>query len=308
MSDNVPIRTYANQRKLVRSHELLMTKYMKVTADIKFIKLCKVEKIITTFAQVNLSIKSGGRKLKLRIARLVMESDIQSKHLESKKLKKELLLACIQLESVLGLFLYNALLHQVSFAVKIRRKATLKRHKKKLIKFCKNQNIAPQSHKPSFAKCIVHNFSSYDLSDAEIMALSYGLDTHISANTNSNTIATEFKLFFQNLLKDISNIPERELSKIKTKLRNTCEKYSKVKVLYKHRRIVLELSKNENIVILKQGKGRGVVMDKYKYIEKCMSFLTTKQFKQVDSDPTKTLVSKVQRSLRKSKSKLSPYE
>ena len=39
-----------------------------------------------------------------------------------------------------------------------------------------------------------------------------------------------------------------------------------------------------------------------------MSFLTTKQFKQVDSDPTKTLVSKVQRSLRKLKSKLSPYE
>ena len=63
------------------------------------------------------------------------------------------------------------------------------------------------------------------------------------------------------------------------------------------------------IVILKQDKGRGVVvMDKHKHIEKCMSFLTTKQFKQVDSDPTKTLESKVQRSLRKLKSKLSPYE
>ena len=63
MSDNVPIRTYANQRKLVRSHELLMTKYMKVTADIKFIKFCKVEKIILTFAKVNLSTKSGSKKL-----------------------------------------------------------------------------------------------------------------------------------------------------------------------------------------------------------------------------------------------------
>ena len=101
----------------VRSYESLMTKYMKVTADIKFIKLCKVEKIMPTFAKVNLSIKSGSRKLKLRIARLVMESEIQSKHLEKKKLKKELRLSCIQLKSVLGLFLYNALLHQVSFAV-----------------------------------------------------------------------------------------------------------------------------------------------------------------------------------------------
>ena len=38
-----------------------------------------------------------------------------------------------------------------------------------------------------------------------------------------------------------------------------------------------------------------------------MSLLTTKHFKQVDSDPTKTLESKLQRSLRKLKSKLSSY-
>ena len=46
------------------------------------------------------------------------------------------------------------------------------------------------------------------------------------------------------------------------------------------------------------------VMEKHKYLEKCMSLLTTKHFKQVDGDPTKTLESKVQRSLRKLKSKL----
>ena len=46
------------------------------------------------------------------------------------------------------------------------------------------------------------------------------------------------------------------------------------------------------------------VMEKHKYLEKCMSLLTTKHFKQVDGDPTKKLESKVQRSLRKLKSKL----
>ena len=76
-------------RELVRSYESLMTKYMKVTTDMKFIKFCKVEKIIPTFAKVNFSIRSGSRKLKLRIARLLMEREIQSKHLEKKKLKKE---------------------------------------------------------------------------------------------------------------------------------------------------------------------------------------------------------------------------
>ena len=43
-------------------------------------------------------------------------------------------------------------------------------------------------------------------------------------------------------------------------------------------------------------------------IEKCFSLLTTKHFKQVDSDPTKTLESNIQRSLRKLKPKVSPFE
>ena len=40
-----------------------------------------------------------------------------------------------------------------------------------------------------------------------------------------------------------------------------------------------------------------------KYMEKCMCLFTTKSCKQVYSDPTKTLESKVQRSLTKLKSR-----
>ena len=45
-----------------------------------------------------------------------------------------------------------------------------------------------------------------------------------------------------------------------------------------------------------------------KYREMRISLLITKLFKQVDSNSTKTLKSKVQRSLGKLKSKVSPYE
>ena len=91
---------------------------MKVTADLKFQQIisknvCKVLKIMPTFAKVNLSIKGGSRKLKLRIAKLVMESEIQSKDLEKKKLQKQLRSIYIRLKSLLGLFLYHVLLHQV---------------------------------------------------------------------------------------------------------------------------------------------------------------------------------------------------
>ena len=44
-------------------------------------------------------------------------------------------------------------------------------------------------------------------------------------------------------------------------------------------------------------------MDRCKYTEKCLEMLSTKQFTFVDNDPTKTLESKIQHTLRKLKSK-----
>ena len=55
------------------------------------------------------------------------------------------------------------------------------------------------------------------------------------------TIATEFELLFQNLLKDIPNIPVKKLRRIKTKFRNSCEELSKLKVPYRHRKIIVGL-------------------------------------------------------------------
>ena len=84
---------------------------------------------------------------------------------------------------------------------------------------------------------IIHNFPSCDLSDEEITGLFCGLDTHIPTNINS----TEVELLFQNLLKDIPNIPVKKLRRIKTKFRNSCEELSKLKVPYRHRKIILGL-------------------------------------------------------------------
>ena len=56
---------------------------------------------------------------------------------------------------------------------------------------------------------------------------------------------------------------------------------------------------------MKQGKGHGVViMNHAKYIEECLSILQGKQFMKLDYDPTSKLESRVQRTLRKMKSKL----
>ena len=83
-------------------------------------------------------------------------------------------------------------------------------------------------------------------------------------------------MFFQNLLNDIPAILKENLARIKTKLRLTCEKYYQVKPYFKYSQVIQDLSKNKEIVILKQDKDRGVViLDRSKYMEKCLSILST---------------------------------
>ena len=72
-------------------------------------------------------------------------------------------------------------------------------------------------------KKIVHNFSTYNLSQEKINALPYGLYHYVYININS--IVTEFEFFYQKFLKDISNMTETGVNKIKKKLRNTCENF-----------------------------------------------------------------------------------
>ena len=68
---------------------------------------------------------------------------------------------------------------------------------------------------------------------------------------------------------------------------------------------VKRLSNNKDIVILKQDKGRGVVILSHsKYIEKCLSTVNSSQFLQVDKDPSASIERKVQWTLRKIKDKI----
>ena len=47
-----------------------------------------------------------------------MESEIENKHREKKKLEKDIVLISNQLKIGLGVLLYNALLHQVNIVVR----------------------------------------------------------------------------------------------------------------------------------------------------------------------------------------------
>ena len=149
----------------------------------------------------------------------------------------------------------------------------------------------------------MHNFSSYQLSSKEEEALSFGLDEHIPSVCNRNRLFTEFEMFYQNILKDISHLNNDVITRLKTKLRHTCDKYSRIKVPYKYRNVINNLRRNKQLVILKQDKGRGVELDKTKYVEKCFSIINTNKFKKLYKNPTASYEAKTQRTLRKMKSR-----
>ena len=117
---------------------------------------------------------------------------------------------------------------------------------------------------------------------------------------------TEFEQFFYSILKDTSHIPENDLSCLKTKLRNTCKKYSKVHITYKYKKVTDQLSRNKDLRILKQDKERGVVLiHRTKYTDKCLELLQTNQFIKLNHDPTKSVEDKIQRISKKLKGRLS---
>ena len=62
----------------VRSLEQAKRKRFKISNDINFIKTCKIENLLPTFAKVKLAIKSGNRKIQQKIARIIMNTNINS--------------------------------------------------------------------------------------------------------------------------------------------------------------------------------------------------------------------------------------
>ena len=147
---------------------------------------------------------------------------------------------------------------------------------------------------------IIHNFSLYKLTPEEEHALSFSLDDHIPTKQNDIKIKTEFESFYCQILKHTNQLDQRRQDELKSKVRRTCENYSRINVPCKYQKIIDNISRNKDIILIKQDKGHGVViLDKKHYIEKGIDILDSEQFKKLQKDPTKTLENKVQRTLRK---------
>ena len=72
-----------------RTLERLKGKWFRINKDLKFVKLCKEEPLIPTFAKVKLTIHSLNVKFPQKLARVIMGTEMQQKrrqkiHIEEK--------------------------------------------------------------------------------------------------------------------------------------------------------------------------------------------------------------------------------
>ena len=145
------------------------------------------------------------------------------------------------------------------------------------------------------------------MSNEKHKALAYGLDHYIPQRIDKRRLEVEFENLYQNILWSADKIGEEEKLNLKSKLLNCFKNYGTIKTPYEYRKIVKQLSENQDICLLKQDKGRGIViMDRSKYLEKCLGILQTNKFTELQEDPTAQFETRVQKCLRKMKKRFDP--
>ena len=78
-------------------------------------------------------------------------------------------------------------------------------------------------------------------------------------------------------------------------IRRIYENYVKIRIPYKYKTVIQNLSQNKNSVLLSQDKGkRRVKLDRTKWIEKCMNSINTDQFRGLENNPTKRTETQLQ--------------
>ena len=87
-----------------------------------------------------------------------MEAEIQNKHSEKRKLKKETRKIRTTLKRGLNLIILNTVFHQLNVALKSKFKVVTSRHEKKLSNFLKHQKLKLLNQNPTILKILYRTF------------------------------------------------------------------------------------------------------------------------------------------------------
>ena len=287
-----------------RVFEKTVLRYEKLLLDLQFLLTCKKESLIPVFARPKLSIQ-GNPKMKKKIAQIIIKTEIRRKHGKKNELKDELKRLSATVRGTVTWLLFHALRTKVRALVAVRQRKWKATHERKLnalrTEATSSTRTPTQVTAPSPSRGVVHNFSTYTLSVGEQRILSFSLDHYIPGVDSGKRTQVEFERLYQEILDHtghLGHLTEREKVQLKTKFMDTFTKFSKVKIPEEDRKVLEKLYKNKDIVILRQDKGRGVViLDKTVYLSKGENFLNGPEFQKLNNDPTKSFQRQVQETL-----------
>ena len=117
--------------KLCRSFEKLSLRKQKVELDIKFLVKCRKENLCPKFAEPKLSIQCPD-KLKKKISKLIIQTEIKNKHTIRKKTIEDLRNFDQQIQNKTNFLTHQALKYKVRLHVASKKNKWRDLHEKKL--------------------------------------------------------------------------------------------------------------------------------------------------------------------------------
>ena len=167
--------------RLCRGYERLITRFEKNRLDITFLLKCKQERIIPKFARPKLSLQEKNANLTKRIATLIVKAELKRKYKIERTLKRKISETSAELSLCTSYLFQCALRYRIHVAVAAKKQKWKSTHQKKLDALRRDSFTFPDRRSASTTvPKVVHNFSSYDLSENERKILSLSLDHYVA--------------------------------------------------------------------------------------------------------------------------------
>lgn len=279
--------------KQFRQYESASKKIRKTSLDLGFLRLCAFHDVIPKFIYFRLYRRSlYGTEFYADSLRKLLQLEIDHKQSIHRGQVKGLSLLRNDLSCSLGVLTFHYCLKFVSEAVRVYELKVESIHERKL------SRLSIQSPRSCKFDDVVTNLSSFRLDDRLKFLLSLGLEFGIPCfkpNFNSYFLA------FERLILSLKNIPVYKVSfdKVISSVKLLAHRsfYSKFRCVAhpffvkSDRDILKKLSTNEELVISRPDKGRGVViLNKVDYVHKMTDILNDEsKFVISDEEPFRLL-------------------
>ena len=168
--------------KVARSIEIYRTKLSKIKCDIDFLLTCKRNNLIPTFARTKSAVKVSFQ-LRNKTSQQIIDAELKNKHRKKKILLNKIKKRQEELKSRVGYVTYVVFYHNINKVISKKRTDWMKTHHKKIEALERTRNKINNIRNRS-AENIIHNVSSYVLSEERKRALSFSLDENIPTKLN----------------------------------------------------------------------------------------------------------------------------